>query len=52
MFYRRQLRDITINYRDRAMFKLDPHVDPPEVDTRFLIDRIVEFLSYPPALDC
>jgi hypothetical protein len=24
------LRDITINYRDKSMFKLDPHVDPPE----------------------
>jgi hypothetical protein len=25
-----QLRDITINYRDKSMFKLDPHCDPAE----------------------
>ncbi len=24
------LRDITINFRDRSMFRLDPHLDPPD----------------------
>lgn len=49
----RQLRDITINYRDKSMFKLDPHCDPSEDGNNIFIVGLLSdvVLTFTPPSD-
>lgn len=47
------LRDITINYRDNSLFKLDPHCDPPsDGDNIFILGLLSDVvLTFTPPTD-